>query len=260
MEKMDKLTLIKVGGKIVEEPASLKQMLSDFAKIDGYKILVHGGGRSATRLAERLGVETKMVEGRRITDAETLKVVTMVYAGWVNKSIVAELQSMGVNAMGMCGADAGVILSHRRAAAGIDYGFVGDVDKVNGRMLSEIINGGTVPVIAPITHDGKGSLLNTNADTIAGEVAKGVAGYFDVTLVYCFEKPGVLANEEDDTSVIPEIDRSIFARYKEAGIITGGMIPKLQSAFDALEKGVGQVVIKQASDIADKGAGTLIRL
>lgn len=257
---MEKLTLIKVGGKIVEDPESLKQLLADFAKIEGYKILVHGGGRSATKLAEQLGIETKMIDGRRITDAETLKVVTMVYAGWVNKNIVAQLQGIGVNAMGVCGADAGIILSHKRAVAGIDYGYVGDVDKVNGRMLSDIISNGTVPVVAPITHDGKGMLLNTNADTIAGEVAKGVAGYFDVTLVYCFEKPGVLANEADDTSVIPEIDRSIFARYKEAGVISGGMIPKLQSAFDALEKGVGEVVIKQASSIADKAAGTHIRL
>ena len=257
---MEKLTLIKVGGKIVEDPESLKQLLTDFAKIEGYKILVHGGGRSATKLAEQLGIETKMIDGRRITEAETLKVVTMVYAGWVNKNIVAQLQRIGVNAMGVCGADAGIILSHKRAVAGIDYGYVGDVDKVNGRMLSDIISNGTVPVVAPITHDGKGMLLNTNADTIAGEVAKGVAGYFDVTLVYCFEKPGVLANEADDTSVIPEIDRSIFARYKEAGVISGGMIPKLQSAFDALEKGVGEVVIKQASSIADKAAGTHIRL
>ena len=257
---MEKLTLIKEGGKIVEDPESLKQLLTDFAKIEGYKILVHGGGRSATKLAEQLSIETKMIDGRRITDAETLKVVKMVYAGWVNKNTVAQLQGIGVNAMGVCGSDASIILSHKRAVAGIDYGYVGDVDKVNGRMLSDIISNGTVPVVAPITHDGKGMLLNTNADTIAGEVAKGVAGYFDVTLVYCFEKPGVLANEADDTSVIPEIDRSIFARYKEAGVISGGMIPKLQSAFDALEKGVGEVVIKQASSIADKAAGTHIRL
>ena len=255
---MEKLTLIKVGGKIVEDPESLKQLLTDFAKIEGYKILVHGGGRSATKLAEQLGIETKMIDGRRITDAETLKVVTMVYAGWVNKNIVAQLQGIGVNAMGVCGADAGIILSHKRAVAGIDYGYVGDVDKVNGRMLSDIISNGTVPVVAPITHDGKGMLLNTNADTIAGEVAKGVAGYFDVTLVYCFEKPGVLANEADDTSVIPEIDRSIFARYKEAGVISGGMIPKIENALAAIEAGVKRVIITRA-DAIDGHSGTLIQ-
>lgn len=257
---MEKLTVIKVGGKIVEEEDSLKRLLDDFTAIEGNKILVHGGGRSATKLSGQLGIETKMVDGRRITDADTLRVVTMVYAGWVNKSIVAALQARGTNAMGVCGADAGIILSKRRATAGIDYGFVGDVVKVDGQMLSKFISEGIIPVVAPITHDGSGSLLNTNADTIAGEVAKGVAPYFDVTLVYCFEKPGVLRDENDDDSIIPEINCAGFDRYLSEGVVSGGMIPKLQSAFDALDKGVRKVVITQSTAIADKNAGTHIVL
>ncbi|MEG1574795.1 MAG: acetylglutamate kinase [Bacteroidales bacterium] len=257
---MEKLTVIKVGGKIVEEEESLKKLLDDFTLIEGNKILVHGGGRSATKLSGELGIETKMIDGRRVTDADTLRVVTMVYAGWVNKSIVAALQGRGVNAMGICGADAGIILSNRRAVSGIDYGFVGDVVKVDGGILSKLVTEGIVPIVAPITHDGNGSLLNTNADTIAGEVAKGVAGYFDVTLVYCFEKPGVLRDENDDNSVIKQIRLSDFERYRADGVVSGGMIPKLQSSFDALNKGVRKVIITRSTAIADVTAGTHISL
>lgn len=202
---MKPITIIKVGGKIVEQPDTLNQLLNDFARIPGDKLLVHGGGRSATQMATRLGIETKMIDGRRVTDSEMLQVVTMVYGGLVNKNIVAQLQSRGINALGLTGADMNVIQSHRRPANPIDFGFVGDVDKVDGNQLNNIISQGIVPVMAPLTHDRQGSLLNTNADTIAGEVAKALTPYYDVTLIYCFEKAGVLADENDDNSVIPHI-------------------------------------------------------
>ena len=179
----EKLTLIKVGGKIVEEETTLYKLLDDFAAIEGYKVLVHGGGRSATKLAERLGIESHMVNGRRITDAETLKVVTMVYGGLVNKNIVAGLQARGVNALGLTGADMDVIRSVKRPVKDIDYGFVGDVKQVNATLLGDLIAKGVVPVMAPLTHDGEGHMLNTNADTIAGETAKALSALFDVTLV-----------------------------------------------------------------------------
>ncbi len=252
------LTIIKVGGKIVEESSTLQQLLADFSAIEGYKLLVHGGGRSATTLAAQLGIESRMVNGRRITDAETLKVVTMVYGGLVNKNIVAGLQAKGVNALGLTGADMDVIRSVKRPVKEVDYGFVGDVEKVNGEFLAELIRKGIVPVMAPLTHDGKGHILNTNADTIAGETAKALAQLFDVTLVYCFEKKGVLRDEKDDDSVIPEISRADFDRYVKEGIIQGGMIPKLENAFDALQAGVAKVVITQATAI-DGTQGTIIR-
>jgi acetylglutamate kinase len=253
-----KLTLIKVGGKIVEEEATLRQLLSDFAAIDGAKVLVHGGGRSATKIAAQLGIESKMVNGRRITDAETLKVVTMVYGGLVNKNIVAGLQAKGVNAMGLTGADMNVIRSVKRPVKEIDYGFVGDVEQVNAPLLGELIDKGIVPVLAPLTHDGEGHMLNTNADTIAGETAKALAALYDVTLIYCFEKKGVLRDENDDESVIPEITRADFERYVAEGVIQGGMIPKLENAFDALRANVSKVIITQATAI-DGTQGTLIR-
>ena len=187
----EKLTIIKVGGKIVEEEDSLRRLLRDFAAIEGHKVLVHGGGRSATQFATRLGIESQMVNGRRITDAAMLEVVTMVYGGLVNKHIVACLQAVGVNALGLTGADMNVIRSHKRPVKDVDYGFVGDVDTVDAGALSTLVRAGVVPVMVPLTHDGKGQLLNTNADTIAGETAKALAAEFDVTLIYCFEKKGV---------------------------------------------------------------------
>lgn len=256
---MEKLTVIKVGGKIVEEPETLARLLDDFSTVPGYKLLVHGGGRSATKMAERLGIESKMVNGRRITDEETLKVVTMVYGGLVNKNIVAGLQARGLNAVGLTGADMNVILSEKRPVKDVDYGFVGDVKNVDGSMLSSLIKQGIVPVMAPLTHDGKGNILNTNADTIAGETAKGLSPYFDVTLVYCFEKKGVLRDENNDDSVISEITPELFAQYVDEGVIQGGMIPKLENSFSAIENGVSRVIIKQASDIGDATAGTVIR-
>ena len=254
---MEKLTLIKVGGKIVEEADTLPRLLQDFAAIEGYKVLVHGGGRSATKIASQLGIESKMVNGRRITDSDMLNVVTMVYGGLVNKRIVAGLQALNINALGLTGADMNVIRSEKRPVTEIDYGFVGDVKEVNADLLSTLIKQGIVPVLAPLTHDKKGNMLNTNADTIAGEAAKALAKYFDVTLMFCFEKKGVLLDENDDESVIPELSRDSFKRYVEAGIIQGGMIPKLENAYQAIDAGVKQVIITKASEIG-KDCGTRI--
>lgn len=254
---MEKLTLIKVGGKIVEEPDTLQQLLRDFSSIEGHKVLVHGGGRSATRIASQLGIESQMVNGRRITDAEMLKVVTMVYGGLVNKNIVAGLQSLQVNALGLTGADMNIMRSDKRPVKDVDYGFVGDVKEVNADVLASLIQQGIVPVLAPLTHDKQGHMLNTNADTIAGEAAKALAKYFDVTLMFCFEKKGVLLNENDDESVIPEIDRASFQKYVAEGIIQGGMIPKLENAFQAIDAGVKEVIITQASEI-HKHTGTRV--
>lgn len=251
---MEKLTIIKVGGKIVEEAATLLTLLHDFAAIKGNKLLVHGGGRSATRLAEQLGIPVRMVEGRRITDADMLRVVTMVYGGLVNKNIVAGLQALGINALGMTGADMDILRSAKRPAGAVDYGFVGDVKAARGETLARLIHDGIVPVLAPLTHDGSGQLLNTNADTIAGETAKALAPFFDVTLIYCFEKKGVLRDENDDDSVIPQIDKAAFARLKADGTVQGGMIPKLENAFHAIDAGVKEVVITRADALAsDKG-------
>ena len=253
-----KLTVIKVGGKIVEEEATLQKLLNDFAVIEGPKVLVHGGGRSATKIATQLGIESKMVNGRRITDADMLRVATMVYGGLVNKNIVAGLQARGINAVGLTGADMNVILSNKRPVKDIDYGFVGDVKKVDGERLASLIQSGIIPVMAPLTHDGKGNILNTNADTIAGETAKGLAPYFDVTLIYCFEKKGVLRDEADDNSVIADINRQQFTELVGQGVLQGGMIPKLENAFQAIDAGVKEVIITAANAI-DGHQGTKIR-
>ena len=254
---MDKLIIVKVGGKIVEEPASLKQLLVDFSRIEGHKVLVHGGGRSATALATRLGIESTMVNGRRVTDEETLKVVTMVYGGLVNKQIVAGLQALGQNALGLTGADLNYMRSEKRPVKEVDYGYVGDVKEVNAVILADLIALDVIPVLAPLTHDKSGNLLNTNADTIAGEAAKALADYFDVTLMFCFEKKGVLRDENDDDSVIPELTPALFEKYVQSGVIQGGMIPKLENAFEALNAGVKKVVITRA-DLIDKELGTTV--
>ena len=253
----EQLTLIKVGGKIVEEEATLRRLLDDFAAIGGHKLLVHGGGRSATRLAEQLGIESRMVDGRRITDAETLRVVTMVYGGLVNKNIVAGLQARGVNALGLTGADMNVIRSAKRPVKEVDYGYVGDVERVDATLLADLIARGVVPVMAPLTHDGRGNLLNTNADTIAGETAKALAPLFDVTLMYCFEKKGVLRNANNEESVIPRIDRPAFETLTADGTIAGGMIPKIENALAAVDAGVKRVIITRA-DAIDGRSGTVI--
>jgi acetylglutamate kinase len=254
----EKLTIVKVGGAVVEDELQLSQLLKDFGAIEGRKVLVHGGGRKATKMAERLGIETKMVNGRRITDAAMLEVVTMVYGGLVNKYLVAQLQANGINALGLTGADANVILSHKRPLKdGIDYGFVGDVDYVAHQILAHLIEAGIIPVMAPLTHDAEGHILNTNADTIASETAKALANSYDVTLIFSFEKKGVLSNPDDDDSVIPVITKEDFERYKADGTISGGMLPKIENALKAVEAGVSQVIITLATAIDGKH-GTVI--
>ena len=255
----EKLTIVKVGGAIVEDEAQLTQILKDFSAIEGNKVLVHGGGRRATQIAASLGIESKMVNGRRITDADMLNVVTMVYGGLVNKNLIARLQANGVNALGLTGADMDVIRSHKRPLKdGIDFGFVGDVDQVNGALLCQLIKTGITPVMAPLTHDGQGNILNTNADTIASETAKALAPYYDVTLIFSFEKKGVLRNPDDDDSVIPVITHADFIKYKADGTISGGMLPKIENAFSAINAGVGQVIITLATAI-DGNHGTVIK-
>ncbi len=251
------LTIVKVGGAVVEDSARLDSLLSAFAAIDGRKVLVHGGGRRATAIASRLGVESRMVDGRRVTDGAMLEVVTMVYGGLVNKDIVARLQARGINSIGLTGADGGVILSHKRPVKDVDYGFVGDVDRVDGSRLASLIEGGFTPVMAPLTHDGHGQMLNTNADTIAAETAKALAERYDVTLMYCFEKPGVMAEPDDDSTLIPVITRQDFRRLKADGTVTGGMLPKLENAFSAIDAGVSRVNITLATAI-DGRHGTMV--
>lgn len=254
----EKLTIVKVGGAVVEDEAQLSQLLKDFSAIEGNKVLIHGGGRRATQVAASLGIESKMVGGRRITDADMLSVVTMVYGGLVNKNLVARLQANGVNTLGLTGADMDVIRSHKRPIKdGVDFGFVGDVDRADGEMLSRLIKAGITPVMAPLTHDGQGHILNTNADTIASETAKALAPYYDVTLIYSFEKKGVLRNPDDDDSVIPTITRADFEQYKADGTISGGMLPKIENALSAIDAGVSRVIITLATAI-DGESGTKI--
>lgn len=256
---MEKVTIVKVGGAVVEDNEQLAQLLTDFAAIPGKKVLVHGGGRRATKVAAALGIESQMVNGRRITDARMLEVVTMVYGGLVNKNLVAKLQAKGVNALGLTGADMDVIHSHKRPVKdGVDFGYVGDVERANGKMLQTLIQEGITPVMAPLTHDGNGNILNTNADTIASETAKALAPYYDVTLIYSFEKKGVLSNPDDDNSVIPVITRSDFEKYQADGTIGGGMIPKIENALAAVDAGVKEVIITLATAIDGK-QGTVIK-
>lgn len=263
------LNVIKVGGGVVEDAASLASLLDQFAAMEGKKVLVHGGGRLATAVASSLGIESRMVSGRRITDEKMLRVVTMVYGGLVNKNIVAGLQARGVRALGLTGADSDIIRSHRRPPKRVkmddgteqvvDFGFVGDVDKVDALPLLRLIEGGVVPVVAPLTHDGEGHMLNTNADTMAASVACALAEHCDVTLTFCFEKAGVLRDADDDGSVIPVIDEQQFQQLAASGIISGGMIPKIENAFQALHRGVRQVVITHSDNI-DGSRGTTIKL
>ncbi len=252
------LTIIKVGGAVVEDSQSLSTLLNDFAAISGPKILVHGGGRAADKLLGRLGVEIKKVDGRRITDEQTIEVVTMVYAGLVNKNIVAQLQQRGINALGFTGADLNIIRSVKRPVIDIDYGFVGDVVGVQTNVLLSLISQGAVPVVSPITHDGNGQLLNTNADTIASELARALAADCTVKLVYCFEKPGVLLDANNDNSVIAELTYNTFKEYQQQGIINAGMIPKLDNGFSAIKQGVSSVVITNTDGLKNNGGTKLI--
>ena len=268
-----KLHVIKIGGNVIDDEKQLSSFLSDFAGLTGQKILVHGGGKIATEISKQLGIEPKMVEGRRITDAETLKVVQMVYGGLINKNIVAQLQSRNCNALGLTGADANLILATKRAVSpplegvgggAIDYGFVGDIKSVNTQGFASLLNAGLTPIIAPLTHDGKGQILNTNADTMASAIAVAMAKTAEVNLIYCFEKAGVLKNVEDDSSVISTMSAADYEKYKKEGIISKGMIPKLDNAFDAIKQGVKNVVICHAKDLkkiaADHIAGTRLML
>lgn len=252
---MDRLTIIKVGGKVVEDADSLKALLNQFVRITGNKILVHGGGRTATEVATRLGIETEMVDGRRITGQSMLEVVTMVYGGLVNKKVVAQLQARGCNAIGFSGADLNLITARKRPVQDIDYGFVGDVSDVNSRELRLLLNENVVPVIAPLTHDGKGQLLNTNADTIAAELAAELSSHFSVYLFYCFEKKGVLLNPDDENSVLHELSDQQFIQYQNDNTISAGMIPKLQNGFKAKKHGVKEVLITNPDNILT-GRGT----
>ena len=255
----EKLTVVKVGGAVVEDDEKLAALLRDFSAIEGKKLLEHGGGRRATKVAAALGVESRMVNGRRITDEKMLEVVTMVYGGLVNKNLVAKLQANGVNALGLTGADMDVIHSHRRPIKdGVDFGYVGDVERADGQRLQTLIETGITPVMAPLTHDGNGHILNTNADTIASETARALASFYDVTLIFCFEKKGVLANPDDDDSVIPVITRADFNTYVADGTVAGGMIPKLENALFAIDAGVKEVIITLATAI-DGHHGTVIK-
>ena len=244
--RSDKLTVVKVGGAILEDAVSLSGFLDRFVALPGFKILVHGGGRAATSLAAKLGIESKMVEGRRITDAETLDIVTMVYGGLVNKNTVAALQARNCNAAGFTGADLNLVKARKRPVAEIDYGFVGDITAVQSGAFANLLQLGITPVVAPLTHDGNGQFLNTNADTMASAIAIAMSTLYEVTLIFCFEKPGVLLNADDDTSVIPQLSAGLYQSLKEQKIIHSGMIPKLDNSFAALQQGVKQVIITSA--------------
>ncbi|MCA0364054.1 MAG: acetylglutamate kinase [Bacteroidetes bacterium] len=256
------LNVIKIGGNVIDDPQKLDKFLLDFSLLPGNKILIHGGGKIATKIAEKLGIETQMVEGRRITDKPMLEVVTMVYGGLVNKQIVASLQSKNCNAIGLTGADGGAILAKKRPVKSIDYGFVGDIEKVNSGFIENLLENGVAPVFAPLTYDIDGNMLNTNADTQASAIAVGMSQNFEVNLVYCFEKKGVLLDAEDDDSVISEIRPDYYEELKASGVIFAGMIPKLDNAFAALEKGVKKVTICQAEQLIEAvkngNAGTAI--
>jgi acetylglutamate kinase len=252
---MDKLIIVKIGGNIVDDEAKLSSFLKEFSAINGRKILVHGGGKLATRLAEQMKVPQQMVDGRRITDAETLKIVTMVYAGYINKNIVARLQANECNAIGLSGADGNTVLAHKRVHSAMDYGFVGDVDAIDSSLFSNLLQQGLTPVLAPITHDRKGQLLNTNADTIAQESAKALSTLYEVVLIYSFEKNGVLLDVNDENSVIKQINARYYNQLKTEGKIFAGMLPKLDNAFSALKSGVTKVIIGKAEEIHELISG-----
>lgn len=257
-----KLFVIKIGGNVIDDERQLSSFLDVFASVSDSKILVHGGGKIATEISKQLSIEAKMVEGRRITDADTLKVVQMVYGGLINKNIVARLQSGKCNAIGLTGADANIVLAKKRPVNDVDYGFVGDVERIDLKNMTSLLTSGFTPVIAPLTHDGKGQILNTNADTMASAISVAMAKGVEVHLIYCFEKSGVLKNVDDDSSVIEKMNATDYAKHKAEGIISKGMIPKLDNAFDAIKQGVKSVVICHARDLnkvtSGKKAGTYL--
>jgi acetylglutamate kinase len=249
---MNKLSIIKIGGNVIDNSEKLHQFLLDFITLPGKKVLIHGGGKIATELGDSLGIEAKMVDGRRITDIETLRIVTMVYAGLINKNVVAQLQAKGCNAIGLTGADGNVIKAMKRPVKEIDYGFVGDLDpsSVSSQTLDNLLKAGLVPVLCAITHDGDSQLLNTNADTIASAVAVAMSGLYETSLIYCFEKRGVMKDIDDEHSLVQQIRMDEFEGLKQAGIVSGGMIPKLHNAFEAIKSGVGAVYIGKADELS----------
>ncbi|RZJ71625.1 acetylglutamate kinase [Flavobacterium sp.] len=255
-----KLTIVKIGGNVIDNPELLQSVLADFASLEEAKILVHGGGKLATRLAQKLGIEAKFQEGRRITDETMLEIAVMSYAGAINKSIVAKLQALDLNAIGLTGADGNLILSEKRAVKTVDFGFVGDVKNVDSGKISKMLELGFVPIFAAITHDGNGQLLNTNADTIASEVAISMSEIYESRLFYCFEKPGVLENSEDNGSMIPILDSGFYQQLKSKHKVHSGMLPKLDNCFRALENGVSEVRIGNQDLLSDANSGTKIQL
>ena len=252
---MEDLYLAKIGGGVINQPDLLDPFLEDFAGISHNKILVHGGGRLATDLADQLEIPVQMIQGRRITDREMLKIVVMVYGGYVNKTVVATLQAHGCNAIGLTGADANIIPAHKRIVKEIDYGYVGDFDRINRQPLLDMLGNDLTPVLAPLTHDGQGNMLNTNADTIASSVARELTDEYRVHLVLCFEKPGVLMNAEDDSSVIPKLTLELYTELKDSGEISSGMIPKLDTGFAARQAGVAEVRICHANALREAASG-----
>lgn len=253
------ITVVKIGGNVVDNPEALERFVRNLAAMPGRKVLIHGGGKEATRLSSRLEIPTTMIEGRRVTSRETLDVVTMVYAGLINKRITAMLQSAGCNAIGLSGADGNAIRAKRRSATPVDYGFVGDIttEGVNGTLIRRMLDEGLTPVFCAITHDGNGTLLNCNADSVAQAVATGLAGDDRVRLVYCFEQPGVMRDINDPESLIAEITLETYMALKEAGIVNKGMIPKIDNAFKAIENGVESVEIKHADNLNTPTGTTL---
>lgn len=254
-----RVKVIKIGGNIIDNPEKLAQFLNQLAKLSEPFVLIHGGGKIATEMSKSMGIEAQMIQGRRVTDEATLKIVTMVYAGWINKNIVAKLQAKGVNALGLTGPDGQIVLSKKRNPEPINYGWVGDIVKVDGEKLKSLIDLQFAPIIAPITANADGDLLNTNADTMAQAIAIGLSQYFDVDLTYCFEKPGVLMDATNDESVIPTINEIYFEELKTKGIVNEGMIPKLENALRAVNSGVEVVRILHADQLLDPNAGTAIR-
>lgn len=257
-ESRPKLTVVKIGGNVIDNPVSLKAFLADFAALEGYKILVHGGGKIATKTAEGLGITAVFHEGRRITDKPMLDIAVMTYAGLINKDVTAQLQALGNNAMGFTGADGNLILSEKRKNAAVDFGFVGDVLAVNADLLKVLVEQNVVPVFCAITHDGHGQLLNTNADTIASTVAVACSKYFDVRLMYCFEKKGVLMDSENEESVIKSLTFDAYNTLREQGIIHSGMLPKLENCFNAINQGVTQIGIGSPEMLKGESVYTLV--
>ncbi|MCH1437095.1 MAG: acetylglutamate kinase [Flavobacteriales bacterium] len=256
-----KLTVIKIGGEIINNPEQLQAFLGDFSRLNEPKVLVHGGGKIATALSAKLGIETRMQEGRRITTKENLEVVTMVYAGLINKNITASLQSQQCNAIGLSGADASVIVASKRPSNPLDYGYVGDIQSINSKVIDTFVQSQMVPVFSAICHDGKGQLLNTNADTIATEIAIAMSEKYDTELIYCFDKKGVLMDVNDDDSVVEKINTDVYRNLREKKVIHDGMLPKMENAFHALNHKVSKVMIGNTDFIKDRTeAHTLLTL